>query len=538
MYIQRYRKKVADKSYENIYLTRSYRENGKIKHEHIANLTKVPAYLLKALERELKGTPSFSLEDLSPEQGKSYGGLFAINQLCKQSGIEKALGITRQGLLAQIQIIGRILCQGSRNYIANQWSEYQAIEEVLGTKAGKEDNLYENLIWLSDNQEAIENRLFRIRNKSKGTGCVYLYDVTSSYFEGQNNEYAEYGYNRDKKRGKKQIVIGMLCDSEGYPVSVEVFKGNTNDTTTVSSQLRKLKERFKASKVVFVGDRGMIKSGSIDDITEEKWHYITAITRQQIQTLLDQGTIQMELFTEELIEVEVKTEDDQEEKEDNYTRYILRRNPVRAEEIRKNRNERIEKIKTFVQEKNTYLKEHPKAKAACALRDVNVKIQKLKISEYITIDESNRILSVNIVEQNIENTEELDGCYVIKSNVEKQDATKETIHDRYKDLSKVEWVFRTMKQSFEEVRPIYVRKKAQTRGHVFICMLAYIVIKTAWDACKNLGIEQTAIFESLDKIQYVQYDINGIKVKMLPKKFNQHQQQIIDRLNLKLPAYV
>ena len=538
MYIQRYRKKVADKSYENIYLTRSYRENGKIKHEHIANLTKVPAYLLKALERELKGTPSFSLEDLSPEQGKSYGGLFAINQLCKQSGIEKALGITRQGLLAQIQIIGRILCQGSRNYIANQWSEYQAIEEVLGTRVGKEDNLYENLIWLSDNQEAIENRLFRIRNKSKGTGCVYLYDVTSSYFEGQNNEYAEYGYNRDKKRGKKQIVIGMLCDSEGYPVSVEVFKGNTNDTTTVSSQLRKLKERFKASKVVFVGDRGMIKSGSIDDITEEKWHYITAITRQQIQTLLDQGTIQMELFTEELIEVEVKTEDDQEEKEDNYTRYILRRNPVRAEEIRKNRNERIEKIKTFVQEKNTYLKEHPKAKAACALRDVNVKIQKLKISEYITIDESNRILSVNIVEQNIENTEELDGCYVIKSNVEKQDATKETIHDRYKDLSKVEWVFRTMKQSFEEVRPIYVRKKAQTRGHVFICMLAYIVIKTAWDACKNLGIEQTAIFESLDKIQYVQYDINGIKVKMLPKKFNQHQQQIIDRLNLKLPAYV
>lgn len=542
MYIQRYRKKVADKSYENIYLTRSYREKGKIKHEHIANLTKVPEYLLKALERELKGKPSFSLEDLSPEQGKSYGGLFAINQVCKQSGIEKALGITRQGLLAQIQIMGRILCQGSRNYIANQWSEYQAIEEVLGTKAGKEDNLYENLIWLSDNQEAIENRLYRIRNKSKETGCVYLYDVTSSYFEGQNNEYAEYGYNRDKKRGKKQIVIGMLCDSEGYPVSVEVFKGNTNDTTTVSSQLRKLKERFKASKVVFVGDRGMIKSGSIDDITEEKWHYITAITRQQIQTLLDQGTIQMELFTEELIEVEVrtkvKTDDDREEKEDNYIRYILRRNPVRAEEIRKNRNERIEKIKTFVQEKNTYLKEHPKAKAACALRDVNVKIQKLKISEYITIDESNRILSVNIVEQNIENTEKLDGCYVIKSNVEKQDATKETIHDRYKDLSKVEWVFRTMKQSFEEVRPIYVRKKAQTRGHVFICMLAYIVIKTAWDACKNLGIEQTAIFESLDKIQYVQYDINGIKVKMLPKKFNQHQQQIIDRLNLKLPAYV
>jgi transposase len=118
-------------------------------------------------------------------------------------------------------------------------------------------------------------------------------------------------------------VIGMLCDSEGYPISVEVFKGNTNDTTTVSSQLQKLKNRFKASKVVFVGDRGddKLKSGSIDDITEEKWHYITAITRQQIQTLLDNGTIQMELFTEDLIEVEVrikgKTTDKQEEPKDN-----------------------------------------------------------------------------------------------------------------------------------------------------------------------------------------------------------------------------
>jgi transposase len=543
MYIQRYRKKVAGRSYENIYLTRSYRENGKIKHEHIANLTKVPEQLLKALERELKGKASFSLEDLSPAQGKSYGGLSAIHQLCKQNGIDKALGETRQGRLSLVQIMGRILCQGSRNYIANQWSEDQAIEEVLGITVGKEDNLYDNLIWLSENQEAIEDKLFKIRHKSKETGCVYLYDVTSSYFEGHKNEYAEYGYNRDKKRGKKQIVIGMLCDSEGYPVSVEVFKGNTNDTTTVSSQLQKLKNRFRASKVVFVGDRGMIKSGNIDDITEEKWHYITAITRQQIQTLLDQGTIQMELFTEELIEVEVRTkvkaDDKQEEKkEDNYTRYILRRNPVRAEEIRKNRNERIEKIKTFVQEKNTYLKEHPKAKATCALKDVNVKIDKLKISEYITISESNRILSVNIVEQNLENAKTLDGCYVIKSNIEKQDATKETIHNRYKDLSDVEWVFRTMKQSFEEVRPIYVRKKAQTRGHVFICMLAYIVIKTAWDACKELGIEQTAIFETLDKIQYVQYDVNGIKVKMLPKKFNQRQQQIIDMLNLKFPAYV
>jgi transposase len=310
----------------------------------------------------------------------------AIYQLCKHNGIEKALGKTRQGRLSLVQIMGRILCQGSRNYIANQWSEDQAIEEVLGIRIGKEDNLYDNLIWLSENQEAIEDKLFKIRNKTKETGCVYLYDVTSSYFEGQKNEYAEYGYNRDKKRGKKQIVIGMLCDSEGYPVSVEVFKGNTNDTTTVHSQLQKLKNRFKASKVVFVGDRGMIKSGSIDDITEEKWHYITAITRQQIQTLLDQCTIQMELFTEELIEVEVRTkvktgdkQDKQEEKEDNYTRYILRRNPVRAEEIRSNRKERIEKIKTFVQEKNTYLQEHPKAKATCALKDVNAKIENIGI---------------------------------------------------------------------------------------------------------------------------------------------------------------
>jgi transposase len=216
---------------------------------------------------------------------------------------------------------------------------------------------------------------------------VYLYDVTSSYLEGTQNELSAFGYNRDGKRGKKQVVIGLLCNGTGEPLSVEVFKGNTQDPQTLASQLRKAVERFGAREVTFVGDRGMIKSRQIEALGEAGFHYITALTKPQIEALLQQDTIQMELFDEELAEVETES-----------LRYILRRNPIRAEEIVRSRQEKLAALRKTVAKDTHYLQEHPRAKVAVGLRQVQARAAKLKLAEWVTVTSvvTDRRLEVSI----------------------------------------------------------------------------------------------------------------------------------------------
>ena len=187
--------------------------------------------------------------------------------------------------------------------------------DVLDLEAFNEDDLYANLDWLCEKQEVIEKRLFK-RLENENQDGVFLYDVTSSYLEGMENELSAFGYNRDGKKGKKQIVIGLLCNGNGEPLSVEVFEGNTQDPKTFASQIHKAAERFGARDVTFVGDRGMIKSQQIEDLGERGFHYITAITKPQIEALLRQDVLQMELFDEDLAEIET----------DENIRFVLRRN--------------------------------------------------------------------------------------------------------------------------------------------------------------------------------------------------------------------
>ena len=205
-----------------------------------------------------------------------------------------------------------------------------------------ENDLYKNLDWIAGHQHEIENTLYKRRHGSKPCR-LFLYDVTSSYFEGVENELANYGYNRDKKRGKMQIVIGLLCDEEGVPLAVEVFEGNTGDVQTFHSQIRKVADRFHVKQVVFVGDRGMIKSAQQQELTEEGFGFITALTKPQIETLIHRGDIQLELFDEDVSEVAL----------DNGKRYILRRNPVRAEEIAASRTSKLQSLRDFVAKKTS-----------------------------------------------------------------------------------------------------------------------------------------------------------------------------------------
>ncbi len=363
--------------------------------------------------------------------------------------------ITRQGLW---QVIARVMEQGSRLSAVRLASRHAACD-VLGLNSFNEDDLYNNLDWLCENQTRIEDKLFK-RMPNPG---LFLYDVTSSYLEGTEDELSAFGYNRDGKKGKQQIVIGLLCNEAGVPLSLEVFTGNTNDSSTFASQVKKVTERFGSEEVTFVGDRGMIKSKQIEDLQAEGFHYITAITKPQIETLINNGIIQMDLFDQGLAEVK-----------GNGIRYVLRRNPQRAQEIRKSREDKLQSLAKDVDKHNKYLAEHVKAKVAAALRE---QTKRLNISRWVTVSANSREVVLSIDKETLNEEAKLDGCYVLKSSLPEQSATAETIHGRYKDLSYVEWAFRSSKTVELELRPIHVRLATRTRGHVFVVMLAYRIIQ-------------------------------------------------------------
>ena len=526
MFIRRIHKKTKNKTYTTVYLTESYRENGKVKHRHISNLSKWPDEMINSFEKLLKGEKIVTVSDLKLSQGKSFGAIKAVTEVAKRLGIKQALGNSEQGKLALFQIAGRIITQGSRYYLANEWVNLQSVDTIFKTSKFTHNDLYKNLNWLSENQDRIEQKIFSHRNNNKPIKKIFLYDVTSSYLEGNKNELAEYGYNRDKKKGKKQIVIGLLTDDNGYPISVEVFKGNTGDTKTVSSQLKKLKENFGVERVIFVGDKGMVKSSQIAEIESDKykWNYLTTITKGQIKKLISQKVLQLDLFAKEIIEVTT---------EDNI-RYILRRNPYRAEALKQNRQSKIDNVISFISEQNTYLKEHKRAKPDVALRKVNKKISKLKLKNIIQCNINERVVTYEINKSAQNEAEELDGCYVVKTNVPADDLDTQTAHDRYKGLADVEFAFRTMKTTLEEIRPIYVRKAENTRGHVFVAMLAYMIIKYITDALSELNYSRKYIFESLDKINYLQYTHKGKIINIVPENLLECQKKIITGLNIKL----
>jgi transposase len=358
--------------------------------------------------------------------------------------------------------------------------------DVIGIRRGFDENdLYANLGWLSQQQKTIEDRLFARRQGHKPE--LFLYDVTSSYLEGQDNQLGAYGYNRDGKKGKKQIVIGLLCDEHGEPLSTEVFRGNTQDPATFAAQVNKAKDRFGCERVTFVGDRGMIKSGQIQDLEKAGFHYITAITKPQIQTLVKAGLLQMNLFDAELCEVSHEG-----------VRYVLRRNPLRADELSASRADKKASVERLQETLNRYLTEHPRAKASTAERTVRAKIAQLKLNTWLAVEVAGRSLKLTVNQPELDDVSRLDGCYVLKTDLPESAATKQVIHDRYKDLAEVEQAFRNCKTAHLEARPIYVRTADHTRGHVLVVMLAYLIRRELSQAWISLDV---TVEEGLNQLQ-------------------------------------
>lgn len=519
--------------YSRHLIRETFRENGKIKHRTIANISDCSTEEIMAIKLALKHKGKLvdiisNLETSSFKQGKSIGAVGLVHDIAKRLGIVNALGSTREGKLALWQVISRVIDQGSRLSAVRLAERHAACEVLRINKTFNEDHLYSNLDWLHKNQQAIENRLFKFRNITPEDNNFFLYDVTSSYFEGNQNELGAFGYNRDKKKGKKQIVIGLLCDEHGRPLSIEVFTGNTQDPATFSSQIKKVTTRFGGGDVTLVGDRGMIKSKQIKDILDNELHYITAITKPQMELLLKDNIIQMSLFDQKIAEVET----------DEGVRYILRKNPIRAKDMRQSREGKIKSLEEMINTKNVYLSEHSKAKVGIALKHASEYCKKLKLNRWIevTANTETRTIEINIDNDALTKEEQLDGCYVLKTDLTSKHISKEDINARYKDLADVEWAFRSSKTVHLEMRPINVRLASRTRGHALVVMLAYLIIQELRHLWRDIEITVEEGIEELGSLCINEVKLNSLLSTGIIPEPRKSVQKLLDAANVRLPT--
>jgi len=475
--------KRGDRTYRRDLLRESRRVNGKVVKRTVANITDWPELVKEAIRVSLAarrgrgfgqhadGTLTAALAAHAGygalQQGKSVGAVATVLAVAKRLGITQALGNERQGRLALYQVLARVLEQGSRLSAVRQASHHLGAE-LLGLERFDEDDLYANLDWLHAHQEQIEDRLFATDYGPGKQPGLFLYDVTSSYFEGTENELAAFGYNRDGKKGKKQVVAGLLTAGDGTPLSIELFPGNSADPGTVGLQIAKLRERFGGGEVTLVGDRGMLKRPQQQALAANGMHYLTAITDAQINSLLKSGTIQLELFDQALAEVVVAEQG---------IRYILRCNPAQAERMAARRADQLASWERLLAKTNAYLAEHPRASVKKAMTRLANRAGRLRLNSWVSVSVNGRCLQATIDANARAEAAKLDGCYVLQSDLPVTQVDASTLDQRYHDLSQVEWAFRNCKTAHLELRPIYLRRAERTRAHAFVVMLAYRIVR-------------------------------------------------------------
>ena len=462
-----------------ILLRESYRDGERVKNRTLANLSKLPPSVIETLRASLKGETVGTKIDAAFEVACSlpHGHVAAVLGTMRKLKIPQLLDSKKSRVrdLCEALIACRLIETKPRSKLSSarklrDETAASTLGSVLGLGPVDEDDLYEAMDWLFERQQRVEDALAK---QHLVDGTLVLYDVTSTYFEGRKCPLAKHGYSRDRKRGKLQIVIGLLTDKLGCPVAIEVFDGNTGDPKTVASQVEKIRKRFGLTRVVLVGDRGMFTSARIrEDIApHEEMQWITALRGPAIRKLADNGAIQLSLFDEVRI-----AEIDAQEMFPN-ERLIVCRNPELARERARKRKELIQAtcdaLET-IREATRRAKRPLRGKAKIALR-VGRTLNRFKVSKHFDITVSDDGFDFTKNEQNIAHETALDGIYVIRTNVDATQATSDDVVRSYKSLSHVERAFRRMKTTDIEIRPINHRLEKRVRAHVFACMLAYYV---------------------------------------------------------------
>jgi transposase len=468
-----------------ILLRESYRDGDKVKTRTLANLSDWPQHKIEALSAVLKGATAHAplKEALEIVRSRRHGHVAAALGSLRRLGLDALIASrkSRERELACAMVVARIIAPSSKLALARGLdgrTRDDTLAEALGLGDATVDELYEAMDFVLDRQEAIENALAK-RHLSDGT--LVLYDVTSTYFEGRHCPLARLGHSRDGRRDKLQIVFGLLTDAEGRPVAVEVFEGNTGDPKTLPAQVQKLRERFGLSRVVLVGDRGMLTSARIEaDLkTSPGIEWITALRAPAIKQLLVQGAIQLSLFDARDL-VEISSVDYPGE------RLIVCRNPLLADERKRKRGELLtatEKELAKISAATSRQRNKLRGKDKIGLR-VGKVLGRYKVAKHFRIEITEAGFRYARDPQSIETEAYLDGLYVIRTRLAREALDAEATVLAYKRLAQVERAFRSLKTVDLKVRPIRHHLPQRVRAHVLLCMLAYYV---EWDMRRRLA---------------------------------------------------
>ncbi|MBF0605910.1 MAG: IS1634 family transposase [Nitrospirae bacterium] len=470
-----YISKIPNRTSPPTYLLReSYRDGGKVKTRTLTNITNWPEAKRESLRQVLANKRMVPIDQsLTVERSLPHGHVAAVLGTLRKIGLDRVLGIlpAREMALIQAMIVNRVLSPGSKLNVARDLNAETAAHSlgiVLDLGNVDEDELYAALDSLLEGQPGIEKALSRRHLKD---GDLVLYDLTSTYFEGKKCPIAKRGYSRDGKKDKLQIVFGLLCNSEGCPVAVEVFEGNTADPTTLATQIEKIANRFNLNRIILVGDRGMITSARItQDLKPAGLDWITALKSTEIQSLVANDRFQPSLFDERRL-AEITSPDYPGE------RLVVCRNPDLAVLRKKKRLEllavteqKLEKIQEATQRTRARLNGRDKI----ALK-VGAVIGKYKMAKHFEVTITDDNLSWQRKEDAITKEGLLDGFYVIRTSVETEVIATNAVVNIYKSLSGVERAFRSIKTVDLKVRPIFHHLTKRVKAHVFLCMLAYYV---------------------------------------------------------------
>jgi len=458
-------------------LRTSFRENGKMKHTQHGRITGCSLEQLKLLQLAFREqvVPSDAPEAFQILDSREYGASYSILAIAKQLGLHRALYSRPEpwvnSLLALI--VGRLVYVGSKLSLCHR-HPHTCLWELCGVDAPPDVNVhcYEPMDRLLQRQRAIQKNLARRHLKA---GHLVLYDITSVYFEGEykGSELVRFGYNRDRKKGREQIVVGLICNGEGCPVGVEVYAGNTKDETTVLDKIHEIQAEYGIEKIIFVGDRGMVTQHNLEAIKEvDDLQMIGALTHGEMMGLLKKKVIKTDLFDEQQIQEVVDPSDPKQ-------RYCLCRNPATAQQEGETRQRLLELTEAGLHDIAAYKKKTTVEKLGARVGKLVAKYKMGKFIQWsIDADPANAVSRQHRIRWSMDADKialekRFDGCYIIRTDVTKDQMNAAEVVHAYKSLTFVERAFRNLKTVQLEIRPVYHKNDDRIRSHVFLCMLAY-----------------------------------------------------------------
>src|SRR5712671_5058440 len=443
-----------------ILLREGWREGSRTRKRTLANLSDWPPHKIETLRRLLRDETLVAPRDVfRTQQTLPHGHVEAILSTIRKLGLDAMIAAKRgrERDLVLAMIAERLIDPCSKLATTRQWHSTTLAEE-LSVEDASEDDLYQAMDWLLERKPRIEKKL---AEHHLVEGSLVLYDVSSSYYEGRTCRLAQFGHDRDGKKGRPIIVYGVMTDSEGRPLAVEIYPGNTGDPTTVGDQIEKLRQQFSLSRLVLVGDRGMLTQPQIDKL---KAHaglgWITALTSVAIRHLLETGALQVSLLDEKNL-AEITSPDYPGE------RLMACYNPL-LEEGRGRKRQAL--LQATEKELEIALK-------------VGKVLGHYKMGKHFVCTMGAATFQWARREESIQQEAKLDGIYMIRTSESAERLSAEDTVRSYKSLAQVERAFRCMKGVDLLVRPIRHRTEDRVPAHIFLCLLAYYVewhMRRAW----------------------------------------------------------